>query len=113
MATSTIKGMEFKETNLSGGYISGEWRLSKIGRIVFMQVVNFSSAPAGNFKLGATIPAEYRPAFSVSFTLTRRANVAHPIAITVGANGDIPCYNYGTAHTQATPYNQLLCWFTN
>lgn len=92
--------------------IAGSWALRKRGNIVFLQVVNVSSLPSGSSSLGTIIPSQYRPISDASFTIVRRHASFTSVAVTIGTTGELRLYNYGSALSATTPFNQLLSWAT-
>lgn len=109
MATSMIK-KDIQKTTLTGGYINTSWSLTKIGDFVFWDIINLKSAPAGSFNLGVTIPAAFRPARNMSYTVPVRGGAVSPaFAMGVNADGSVMVYNYGSAQG-VTNINNTLVW---
>ena len=100
----------YTSTSISGTYISGSWTLEKMGKMVFLHIINTTATPTGSFTFGATIPAGYRPAIATHFTIIKRNATPEAMAINVASNGALTGYNYGPATTAETPYRQTLCW---
>ena len=99
-----------KETQLTGSYIQDNWKISRVGRTVYLQVHFFSSIPAGSFSLGAIVPEEFRPKATKDFTLFRRSSTFMPMAFSVNDAGVINCYNYASAQSSGNQFTQLLSW---
>lgn len=100
-----------KEIQLTGSYIQDNWKISRVGRTVYLQVHFFSSIPSGSFSLGAIVPEEFRPIRQVNFTLVRRqTNTMSAMAFSVDEAGVINCYNYASAQSSGNQYTQLLSW---
>lgn len=100
-----------KEVQLTGSYIQDSWKISRVGRTVYLQVHFFTAIPAGDFTLGEIIPEEFRPTRkNADFTLFRRANALSVMAFAVKTDGVINCYNYASAQSSGNQYTQLLSW---
>ena len=99
-------------SNDEAGVIAGSWTLRKRGNIVFLQIVNVSLLPSGSTSLGTIIPSQYRPISEAGFTILRRHASLTAVAVTIETTGELRLYNYGSALSVKTPFNQLLSWAT-
>ena len=94
----------------TSGYINGNWRIRKVGKVAFFTIVNLTNIPAGTFSLGRIIPEGYRPADNVAFTLQQRGTSLRVIAIAIAPSGEVSCYNYGSASSSTVLLNTNLSW---
>jgi hypothetical protein len=107
--TSVSKKLnEFKTLTLGSG--ENQFNFYKVGNIVMCTNGGLGNLNAGYTNLGTIADSDFIPKISVQVGSIQQGNYGAPVAIFIQPNGNITCYNYGSAVPASA--NVLLRCFT-